>query len=225
MGSLIPVDTLSGVASRYRRIGPVAEGFAKGKIQGDPAYQAVLEVQSRRPSGTVIDVGCGEGYLLALLVERFYRFEGLGIDHDERRLSQARLALGDVQTIRLESLDVRAADLPPADLVVVLDVLHYLPAEDQDTVLRALSDALRPGGTLLIRDGVAGLGWRSAVSRWSERLMVAIGRHQGDGVFFRPADDTRRALVAAGLEVEVRPCWAGTPFANVMFEARRPEGP
>lgn len=223
MGSLIPASTLDAVAARYARLSPWAAGFARGKTGGDPAFAAVLTLLAARPAARVIDVGCGEGYLLALLTEQSALSRGLGIDHDTRRLAQARAALSDVPGLSFEALDVRHARLPDADLIVVLDVLHYLPPADQSSVIGALAAALQPGGTLLVRDGVAGLGWRSAASWMSERLLVAIGRHRGDGVFFQPLPSLEQMFRDHGLTVTTRPCWRGTPFANVMIEARRPE--
>ena len=56
---------------------------------------------------------------------------------------------------------------PNGTVIAVLDVLHYMPPEEQDATLNRLVDALAPGGTLLIRDGESGAGWRSTVTSLS----------------------------------------------------------
>ena len=52
--------------------------------------------------------------------------------------------------------DMRSAALPPCDLVVILDVLHYVDKAAQRALLQRVYDALRPsGGRLLLRVGDA----------------------------------------------------------------------
>jgi SAM-dependent methyltransferase len=207
-------------AERYRGAGRTALGFARGKLRGDPAYRAVLE--HLPPQGKLLDVGCGEGYLLALARQARPDLDLVGLDHDERRLALARRALAGEPRVSLLDGDLREHDLPPADLITCLDVLHYMPPDQQDEALARMVSVLGPGGLLLIRDGHADGGLRSRLLRWSEHVAVAFGRHRGDGVFFRPSQALRGSLEDLGLEVEVAPCRDGTPFANLLFVARKP---
>ncbi len=213
-------DHVQQASDRYRSAGRFAHGFARGKMSGDPAYHAVL---TRLPeSGSLLDVGCGEGYLLALVRAARPDLALHGVDHDESRIDLARSALAGEPALQVEVGDIRTVELPPSDLVTCLDVLHYMPAEQQDEVLTRLVRAVQPGGTLFIRDGEEGAGLRSTLLRWSETAAVALGRHKGDGVFFRPAQELRERLEALGLQVVVAPCREGTPFANLLFVAHKP---
>lgn len=210
---------VDAAVARYVPLGKFAEGFARGKMNGDPAYAAVLAYLE--PGTTLLDVGCGEGYLLALAAESIGDLKLVGFDHDERRLAQATSALEGLDAT-LWAADAREVELPDADAVAVLDVLHYQPAVEQDAILARLAESLKPGGVMLVRDGRSDGGWRSTVTAMSERVAIAVGRHKGDGVFFRPQDEMRAALEALGLEVSVDACAENTPFANVLFVARRP---
>lgn len=207
---------IDGIGDRYRRHSRMAEGFARGKLRGDPVYAAVFPYL--QAGSSVLDVGCGEGYLLALAASVGCT-ELVGLDHDPRRMDQGRVALDDLGVRWLEG-DVRQVELPPSDVVTCLDVLHYMPPEAQDAVIQRLSAAVRPGGVLLLRDGRSDAGWRSTVTALSERVAMALGRHRGDGVFFRPAGALKTSLEAAGLRVEAAPCRDGTPFANELLVAR-----
>ncbi len=208
------------VADRYRVGGRTAHGFARGKLSRDPAYAAVIE---RLPeSGVVLDVGCGEGYLLALIRAVAPALELVGIDHDERRVELARVALQGEPRLELRVGDLRELALPTAALITCLDVLHYMPPDQQDDAIARMAAQLAPGGLLIVRDGQADGGLRTAVLRAFETVAVAIGRHRGDGVFFRPAEQLRGAIEASGLSVSVAPCHDGTPFANLIFVAQKP---
>jgi trans-aconitate methyltransferase len=223
----VPTETLAYEAAlaeaseRYRPAGRWAHGFARGKLGADPAYQRVLLHLGPQSTGLLVDLGCGEGHLLALVRAVAPGMELLGLDHDEGRVNTARLALAGEPGLTLATGDARQVDLPPADLICCIDLLHYFPPEDQDALLQRLVRALAPGGLLLIRDGRSDAGLRSTLTRWSEQLAVATGRHRGEGVFFRTAAELREVLEAAGLTVEVQPCSENTPFANMIWIGRR----
>jgi SAM-dependent methyltransferase len=206
--------------ARYTPEGKWAEGFAKGKMNGDPAYVEVFGLLDHGAT-SLLDVGCGEGYLLAIVRHERPSVELFGFDHDPRRLEMARRVFKGEAGLHLSVGDIRVSPLPNSDVITCLDVLHYLDPSEQDMVLNRLANAVNPGGMLLIRDGETGGGWASTLLKCAERFAVWIGRHKGDGVFFRPASETAERLRAAGLEVDVRPCNTGTPFANVLFIAHR----
>ena len=204
-------------AERYLAAGRFAHGFARGKMAGDPAYARVLSLL--QPQGTLLDVGCGAGHLLALAKETVPSLALWGVDHDAERVTRGRAALG--EDAELHVGDAREHELPAATVIAVLDVLHYMRPDEQDRLLARLVDSLAPGGTLLVRDGEAGAGWRSTVTALSERFAVGTGRHKGDGVWFRPRQEMVRVLEDLGLEVEAEACSDGTPFANVLYIGRR----
>ena len=215
-------------SSRYRAIGRFAEGMARGKMGADPVYAEVLGlVAAELPaaelpaSGLLLDAGCGEGYLLALVRAAHPGLALVGIDHDTQRLDlAARVFVHDTQ-VELVAQDLCQADLPGARLIACLDVLHYLPPPAQDALIARLAQALDPGGLLVIRDAESEAGWRSILTEGSERLSTALGRHKGQGVYLRARQETVSALEQAGLSVQARSCSQGTPFANVLFLARR----
>lgn len=220
------LDPFNEAIDRYRTQGRWTHGWAKGKLRGDPAYRAALD---RLPTaGRLLDIGCGEGYLLALAATARPGLTLIGLDHDERRLDIARTALADlVRSGRAELSKADAAEVafPEADAVALLDVLHYLPIQEQDHLIARAAGALRPGGLLLIRDAEPDRSPRSFVTKAAERLARLTGRHRGRGLFFRSLDDTAAACRAGGLTTELTDCDEGTPFRNRLLSARRPPAP
>jgi hypothetical protein len=113
---------------------------------------------------------------------------------------------------------MRAAALPPCEVAVLLDVVHYVDTAAQEELLDRVRDALRPNGRLLLRVGDAGRRRRFAISRWVDHL-VLLGRGCTAPLSARPLGDWMSALQRRGFEVHSVPMSRGTPFANVLLVA------
>jgi len=221
---------LSDLASRrYRSAGITAWRFARGKLRGDPVYRAVWEgpwIQQ----GTIVDLGCGPGLMLALFASAresgeidptlAWRKECrlVGIETRSRVASIARLALGSLAEII--SADARQSPLPPCKTVLLFDVLHMMPAPDQETLLQAILCALEPNGVILIREADAAAGWRFQVVRFANRMKALFKGYSSRGFHFRSTVEWSEWLQSHGLDLEAHPMNQGTPFGNVLLVAQ-----
>ncbi len=221
-------------AYRYLGSGMFDWEFVRGKLRHDPVYLQILHQGLLPQEGRLLDLGCGRGILLSLLLtarDRFQRSlypEGWppppaldlqGIETGFKTAQAARAALGD--QAKIEILDLRDSELPPSRVVLLLDVLHYLPAAAQENLLRRIADALEPGGLLLIRDADAGAGWRFIATRIQERICALARRHWQQRFHYRSAAEWSRLLETAGFEVDLQPMGMGTPYGNVLLTATK----
>lgn len=104
-------------------------------------------VTSELCRGRVIELGCGEGALAALIAER--GCEVLGVDLSERKISAARLAHPHVSFVESDILDL---DLPAAsfDTAVLAEVLEHVTERPGEEMLRVAWRLVRPGGRLVV---------------------------------------------------------------------------
>jgi uncharacterized protein (DUF2062 family) len=211
-------------SDRYIDTSITAWEFARGKLRGDPLYRAVLD--GGLPSGgTLVDVGCGQGLMLALLVEaadagRRPGFEALvGIELRPRIAAIARGALGDRAAI-VEG-DART-HLPPASRVILFfDVLHMMPAADQESLLASAARSLEADGVILVREADAASGWGFTAVRVGNRLKALAAGNWSQTFHFRTADEWVACFERLGFGVEGHGTSAGTPFANELFVLKR----
>ena len=130
--------------------------------------------------------------------------ELIGVDVRPGAAAVARAALG--SAARIDLVDLARYRPPAADLVLLLDVLHYLAGGEQERLLGELAANLRPGGVILVREADAAAGARFWLTRASERAR-ALGRGAWRQRFrYRSGADWLRLLTAHGLEVDMNPC-------------------
>ena len=225
---------LEEAARPYLGAAASARRFARSKLRFDPVFSALLQRGCLPEGGALLDLGCGQGLLLALLVaarDQFNRGQWppgwppppnlilQGIELDPNRASVAQHAL--VNQARVTRHDIRDAAFPPCSAIVLIDVLMYLEERDQFRVLEKAAAALDPGGVLLLREADASAGYAFLMTRWSERLLETLRGRWRNRLHYRGAVQWTGLLEALGFSVTTEPMSAGTPFANVLFVARK----
>ncbi len=233
--ALVPV--VDAVARPYVEVSIFSWEWVRAKLRRDPIFFAVLRRGLLPDRGTLVDVGCGRGVLLALLAAgpRLHA-EGAwplgwappppglalhGIEHHHGVASVARRALEGVAEIHAR--DAAGEPLPPADAVTIFDVLHYLREPAQRQLIARVAAALRPGGVLLVREADKAAGLRYHATHFGERLMALLRGAWAQRFHFRAAAEWARLFEEHGLTVEIAPMSDGTPFANVLLIGRKSE--
>lgn len=117
----------------------------------------VLPLLALRGDEHVLDVGCGEGKITALIASRLPHGEVLGVDpsHDMIAFASSHFGAGTRSNLRFAVADARALGFTDAfDLAVSFNALHWVP--DHDPVLRSIRVALKPEGHAQLRMVTAG---------------------------------------------------------------------
>jgi uncharacterized protein (DUF2062 family)/trans-aconitate methyltransferase len=193
-------------------------GFVRWKLRLDRIFE-LLAVENLG-SGTAVDLGCGYGMALCFAAFGDNHRRLVGCDLDAHRIAVARKALASLNA-EVTVADVRQFELPPAGLILIMDVLQCLSADEQSALLKRCCSALAAGGVLIFRVHDRERGVRTAITMAFERLIFTC-RHEDLRPQILSIAEYRRVLESAGMKIEERRFQNRLPLAHVLIVARKP---
>jgi tRNA (cmo5U34)-methyltransferase len=170
-------------AERYlERIGTIPP-----RIAGEEVLRSVLPAEPR----TVLDLGCGDGRLAALVLESRPTVDRVvAVDLSPPMLDRARERFTDERRVEVRRFDL-ADSLEPLgafDVIVSGFAIHHLEDDRKRSLFAEVAAQLQPGGLFANLEVVA-----SSSPAFHATFLHAIGR---------PADDPEDRLADAELQTE-----------------------
>lgn len=142
----------------------------------------------------ILDIGCGWGYILKHLAERYPECQRLdGVNVSAQQLNYcARLHAGQGLSDRINLFLCNAQDiglLPDPDdrydLVIIRGVISHFPNALYEKAMRALFTRVRPGGKVIISDNLYNVEPESYQSDTPDSVDRLACRHQKTPAYFR----------------------------------------
>jgi len=146
--------------------GPVLEWYMKIKLRMEKNYSFFHDLIPR--NATVLDLGCGYGFLSIMLGLCSSERQITGIDYDEGKITTAAKAALEMDHVSFETGNLNKCEIPEARVILLNDVLHYLSKELQMCLLDRCLDALPDDGILILRDADADLKKRTLYTKFTE---------------------------------------------------------
>jgi SAM-dependent methyltransferase len=139
--------------------------------------------------GSFLDLGCGNGRLLALVKAHAPRASAMGIDFSPTMLASARAQLPGVPFLE-QDLEAPLPDCGPFDAVVSSFAIHHLSHARKRSLYAEVFARLQPGGVFCNLEHVA-----SPNERLHVEFLQAIGRTPAE-------DDPSNKLLPLELQLE-----------------------
>lgn len=236
---MVPDALIETACRPYRPAGRFAWHFACAKLRNDPFFAHILAHGLIPDDARILDLGSGQGLLAAWLVgaHAWHRQNAEsawparwpvppaprsihGIELTPRDIDRARIALkAHDARIRFVCDDIRVAPFPRVDVVVACDVLHYVDAASQASILRRVRASLAPDGVLLLRVSDAAAGWRARFDRAVDFGMQIARSGRAGRLTCRSESQWLALLDELGFRATIRPMGNGTHDANRLFIA------
>lgn len=128
---------------------PAADAYRSFFINLDDCAQLVSSVF---PGRRILEVGCGDGSFSQRILARYPDAEYVGIDVAAQ---PGRLFRGDLACVEFHSTtssEFRSSEPDPFDLVLLVDVLHHVPRDEREGLLRDVQAMTASGGHYIIKE-------------------------------------------------------------------------
>lgn len=159
--------------SNYLYKGPVLEWYMRIKTSLEKNYELFHNIIPRE--ATILDLGCGYGFLCYMLHflsdERYIT----GVDYDEEKIAVANNCYSKTDKTIFECHDITQYAIDKQyDVIILADVLHYLETDKQRLILQRAFNALTPTGRVIIREGNKDLKNKHRGTELSEFFSVKL---------------------------------------------------
>ena len=166
------------IVKNFTYKGPVLEWYTRIKLKLENRYKYFNEIIPRQC--TITDLGCGYGYLDFMLglvsEERIIR----AYDYDEEKIAVATNCAIKTGQIAFALADITRLDPEPSDVFILYDVLHYLPHDEQVSVLERCIAKTNSGGMIIIRDSDKEMKKRHLGTRLTEIFSTGSGFNKAE---------------------------------------------
>jgi uncharacterized protein (DUF2062 family)/2-polyprenyl-3-methyl-5-hydroxy-6-metoxy-1,4-benzoquinol methylase len=206
---------LKRASARYRGLEPKYRFYAYLKYRLDPVYRALSEAIPERTH--TVDFGAGLNMLAVTLREAGGERTVTGVEWDLDKVAAAKKAAPELTILHGDVRNPPA--LPEADVVTIVDMLHYFPRSEITAIVKEARKLLRKDGMLLVREGDLERGG----SKWThfvERSAVKLGWNQAPNVAFVTRAELSELLEELGFSVETRSVSGPLHPGNVLYVCR-----
>jgi ubiquinone/menaquinone biosynthesis C-methylase UbiE len=138
-------------------------GFARLSLDRDLGLRELLARSLPAGQAALLDVGCGNGALLATVARRWPDVSLAGLDLQPERITEARVNAPDAQFV-VGSADALPFGDDAFDVVTAITLMSSLPSDEMERdAAREIARVTRPGGWLVWFDLRYDNPWNAAV--------------------------------------------------------------
>jgi tRNA (cmo5U34)-methyltransferase len=140
------------------------------RSEGEGVLLACIPLTASR----ILDLGCGDGRLLALVLERCPQISGIAVDFSPTMLERARrrFAGNDRVSVCEHNLDQPLPDFGNFDAIVSSFAIHHLMHERKQALYAEVFQLLQPGGVFCNLEHVS-----SPTPRLHAQFFAALGQN------------------------------------------------
>ncbi len=157
-------------------------------------YGGVLEKIHKQPFKAILDVGCGTGDILAIVMNEYEDIQACGIDLSEKMLEKADGLLGKSVQLLVGDSDSLPWNNESFDLIICNASFHHYP--EPLKVLMEMKRLLKAKGRIIIADP-----WWSEPKRLLLNLFLKSPFNYGGDVRVYSESEMHKLLADCGLEL------------------------
>jgi 1-acyl-sn-glycerol-3-phosphate acyltransferase len=185
--------------------GPVLEWYVRIKMKLEKNYTVYHERLPKQ--GEILDIGCGYGVIAYMLAFTSEERHITAIDHDEEKIEVAKHCFSKTGNLQFISGDIGQFTFEKKDAFLLSDVLHYLPEESQEKLIRQCIANLRDNGVILIRDANSEMKKRHKRTKLTEFFSTRMGFNKtmdsSHSLYFTSTERIEKIVSGCGMQMEI----------------------
>ncbi len=169
----------------------------------------------------MLTLGCGFGLFDLAAGLRWPDKTIVGVDLDKGRIRQANTS---ADRLRLENVNFQVMDLsrddvelPETDEILLLDLLHHIPIEAQERIVRLAYDRLSEGGMMVVKDIHTAAPFKLFFTWLLDMIMT-----RWEPVYYRSQDAFESLFTDAGFKVITIFLDDILPYPHVLYVCTKP---
>jgi ubiquinone/menaquinone biosynthesis C-methylase UbiE len=119
----------------------------------EPHHRTIAQAILLADGATLLDIGCGPGFLAALIAKRFPSAHVIGIDLSEKMVEIAAKRAGDIPNLKFRVMNGTAMEFADNSLDMVISTASFHHWHDPANALNEIHRVLKPGAPAWIYDG------------------------------------------------------------------------
>ncbi len=168
-------------------------------------------------NGNIVDIGCGYGIFTNYLAVKTKNRNVIGIDNDQKRISVANEIYGHLSNINFICSNIFSTQLPKANAITAIDVLHHIPSEDlQNKLIMSCYSVLNNGGKLILKDLDTKPRWKYLFNLVHDYLMT-----KGKPTLYQNQNNIKKLLTNTGFKIEKIIKIPHYPYAHILYLAQK----
>jgi 1-acyl-sn-glycerol-3-phosphate acyltransferase len=185
--------------ANYIYKGPSLEWYIRIKSRLEKNYQSFLDLVPEK--GRILDIGCGYGAMSYMLHMVSGDRDITGVDYDADKIETANHCYSRDARIRFHAANILDFPMEAYDAIIMADMLHYLPPQEQQQLLQKALAHLAPGGRLIIREGNTELTKahrRTELTEFFSTRIMKFNKSDKGRLYFLSASDIRDWVASSG---------------------------
>ncbi len=163
-----------------------------------------------------IDVGCGYGFISIWTALVFPGSRIVGMDVVESRIAFARRLAQEagITNLAFTVKDITKETIDDSEIILLIDLFHHIPFEDQLPFLRQCIDKTPEGGCIVFKDIDRKPWWKFRFNYIQDFLFSGK-------TFCRDKNEYMEFFRQKGFEVEYFDLMKGYPYSHYLIRARK----
>ena len=203
----LQIETPSYFAARlisnFLYKGPILEWYLRIKLKLENNYTSYYDLLPRK--GTILDLGCGYGFLCYMLHFRISDQLIIGVDHDVEKIETAKHGYLRSDRLHFHHSDIMKFPLETYSGIVLGGGLHYLEPFEQEDLLNRCCSALIPGGVIIISNGSKELKGRHKWTQLADFFSIKVLKFNklNQSLNFMSTESILKVMEGSGISVEI----------------------